>query len=77
MRPGFSPFRRDVAWDEANDASILPLLDHLALTRGKRNWGYGFRFGLVDVSAEDMNIIAQAMGARPHIATQEEHSDEP
>jgi hypothetical protein len=62
MGEGFHPFRRDVTYAEANEASILPLLDQLELTRGKRNWGYSFRFGLVEISRRDFATIAAAMG---------------
>ena len=62
---GFRPFRRDVVYDEANEAPIAPLLGELALTRGKTNWGYAFRFGLVEISAADFATIAQAMGVAP------------
>ncbi len=48
---------------EAKEASILPLLDQLELTRGKRNWGYPFRFGLVEIAKHDFDTIAAAMGA--------------
>jgi hypothetical protein len=62
MGEGFHPFRRDVTYAKANEAPILPLLDKLELTRGKRNWGYSFRFGLVEISKHDFDIIAAAMG---------------
>ncbi len=62
MGEGFRPFRRDVRYLEAEDAPILPLIDKLDLTRGKRNWGYSFRFGLVEISKADFNTIAAAMG---------------
>jgi EVE domain len=62
MGEGFHAFRRDVTYAEANEASILPLLDQLELTRGKRNWGYPFRFGLVEISKRDFETIAAAMG---------------
>jgi EVE domain-containing protein len=62
MAEGFHPFRRDVTYARAVEASILPLLDTLELTRGKRNWGYSFRFGLVEISRRDFDIIAAAMG---------------
>jgi hypothetical protein len=39
------------------------LLDELELTKGKRNWGYQFRFGLVAIGDGDFDIIAAAMGA--------------
>jgi EVE domain len=61
MGDGFRPFRREVKYCEANEASILPLLDQLELTRGKRNWGYPFRFGLVEITRSDFDIISAAM----------------
>lgn len=62
MGDGFTPFRRDVDWFAADIAPITPLLPQLALTQGKSNWGYPFRFGLVPVSDADMAMIAAAMG---------------
>jgi EVE domain len=64
MGQGFHPFRRDVTYVEAKEASILPLLDRLELTRGKRNWGYPFRFGLVEIAKGDFEAIAAAMSAK-------------
>jgi EVE domain len=61
MGGGFVPFRRDVDWREAHPASILPLLETLEFTRGKRSWGYAFRFGLLEISGNDMDVIEQAM----------------
>jgi hypothetical protein len=60
---GFRPFRREVAYRDAGDAPIAPLLERLALTRGRPNWGAAFRFGIVEISAADFDTIAQAMGA--------------
>jgi hypothetical protein len=64
MGDGFRPFRRDVKYVGAKEASILPLLDRLELTRGKRNWGYSFRFGLVEIAKSDFDAIAAAMAAK-------------
>jgi EVE domain len=64
MDGGFHPFRHDVTWIEAQGAPIRPLLDRLEFTRGRSNWGYAFRFGLLPVSAYDFELIAQAMGAK-------------
>ncbi len=61
MGGGFCPFRRDVAWFEATEAPIQPLLDRLEFTSGVRNWGYPLRFGLFAISALDMDVIASAM----------------
>ena len=64
MGEGFRPFRRDVHYFEAKDAPILPLIDKLDFTRGKRNWGYSFRFGLVEIGKADFDTIAAAMGVQ-------------
>lgn len=64
MSEGFCPFRRDVKWLKAHDAPILPLLDELDFSAGKRNWGYQLRFGLFEISEHDLQIIAGAMGAK-------------
>jgi hypothetical protein len=36
----------------------------LSFTQGKSNWGYAFRFGLLKVTADDMDVIADAMHAQ-------------
>ena len=61
MGAGFKPWRRDVAWVEANEATILPMMARLELTRGKTNWGYQLRFGLIEISQSDFAAIANAM----------------
>ena len=65
MGAGFRPFRRAVRYAQAREAPIAPLLGRLEFARGKRNWGYAFRFGLVEISAADFAVIASAMGAMP------------
>jgi EVE domain len=64
MGDGFQPFRRDIDWLETRPAPIKPLLDRLELNKGRRNWGQKFRFGLVAIGAQDMTVIAEAMGLR-------------
>ena len=68
MGSGFFPFRRDIDWVETRPAPIKPLLDRLALTKGRRNWGQAFRFGLVAISVQDMTVIAEAMGFRGELS---------
>ena len=63
MGNGFQPFRRDVDFLPAQEAPIRPLLDVLSFTQGNKNWGYAFRFALLKVTADDMALIARAMGA--------------
>jgi hypothetical protein len=65
MGAGFRPFRRAVRYAAAQEAAIKPLLDRLALTQGKRNWGAVFRFGLMEIDARDFATIAAAMQAEP------------
>ena len=63
MGGGFVPFRRDVAYVAAQEASILPLLDDFEFVEDRQRWGYKFRSGLFDISDHDMRLIAQAMRA--------------
>ena len=64
MGGGFVPFRRDVAYVPAQEASILPLLDQFEFVEDRRHWGYPFRFGLFKIGDGDMRLIAQAMQAQ-------------
>ena len=57
---GFQPFRRDVAWHEAEPAALAELQPRLSFTQEK-NWGYRLRQGLVEISDADMTTIAEAM----------------
>ena len=66
MGNGFQPFRKDVDWLDADEAPIRPLLQRLSFTRGKSNWGYAFRFGLLKVTGDDMDLIEQAMHAQAY-----------
>ena len=61
MGQGFHPYRRDVQWNDTMIVPIRPLLDRLELTRGKSNWAYPFRFGLLEISSRDFQLIAEAM----------------
>lgn len=63
MGGGFTPFRRDVAWQPAHDAPIRPLLDRLEFTAGKPNWGAPFRYGLVEIGDADFTLIERTMTA--------------
>jgi len=64
MGGGFLPFRRDVTWLKAKTAPIQALLDRLEFAAGVKNWGGKFRFGLFAIGDRDMDVIAEAMGAR-------------
>ncbi len=64
---GFKPFRREVAWHEAEAMALVTLQCQLAFTQEK-NWGYRLRQGVIEISDADMTLIAEAMftaGAEP------------
>jgi len=71
MSEDFHPYRRDVDYLPARPAAILPLLEELDFSRGKRNWGWKLRMGLFEITAEDSARIAEAMGVAPPIAGRE------
>jgi hypothetical protein len=57
------PHRRDVAYVQASEVPIQPLLDHFDFVEDRTRWGAKFRFGLFAISDHDMALIARAMGA--------------
>lgn len=63
----FKPWRRKVTYIKSHDAPIRPLLSQLSFTTGKTNWGYTFRYGIIQVTKQDYYLIAQAMGAQSDI----------
>ena len=63
MGGGFVPYRRDVAYVDSQEASILPLVPRFDFIESPSHWGAKFRFGLVEVSDHDMRLIARAMNA--------------
>ncbi len=62
MSPDFIPWRRDVSFQAASEASILPLLGLLSFTRGIRSWGLPFRRGCFKIPQEDFTVISSSMG---------------
>lgn len=65
MGDGFRPYRRAVAWEDAGDVPIRPLLDVLAFTAGRPNWGCQLRLGLFAIGEGDAAVIEAAMRAVP------------
>ena len=61
MGAGFCPYRRNVAWAQAQETPIRPLLAELSFTASHRNWGYQLRFGLFEISRDDFDKIMRAM----------------
>jgi EVE domain len=61
MRPGFTPWRRNVEFVACMEAPIAPLIDRLSFIKNKRRWGYVFRFGLFEIPCSDLDTIKDAM----------------
>lgn len=61
MFPSFVPHRRDIRFLEAKDAPIRPLLEYLSFIKDKSKWGYAFRFGHLEMSKADFELIATKM----------------
>ncbi len=61
MTPGFTPFRRDIKFLSTQDAAIRLLLDKLSFIKNKKNWGYAFRYGHLQIPETDFLTIKNAM----------------
>ena len=57
----FKPFRRQVNYIQCKETSIIPLIEGLAFIKNKKNWGYVFRYGLVEIPQKDFETIKQSM----------------
>ena len=61
MTADFCPSRRDVAFFEHNNTSILPWINDLEFIQNKQSWGYPFRFGFFEINKHDFDLISQQM----------------
>lgn len=61
MSDDFIPYRRNMHYFPCRTVKITGLLDKLTFTKGKRNWGYSFRFGQFEINREDFITIANEM----------------
>lgn len=61
MPPDFTPHRRDITYLECTPADIHPLIPYLSFIRDPKHWGYPFRTGHFEITAEDFGLIANAM----------------
>jgi EVE domain len=61
MAPGFIPFRRGIEFLPAQAADIRPLIHLLNFIQNKSRWGYAFRFGHIEISQADFELIAEQM----------------
>lgn len=61
--PGFFPWRRTVEWQPTRPAAVRPLVPRLSFLAERTSWGQAFRFGFLEIPAEDGRTIAAAMAA--------------
>ncbi|WP_067094213.1 EVE domain-containing protein [Marinomonas atlantica] len=61
ITPEFKPYRRDVAWSQVGRLPIRPLLPNLSFSKSTPNWGYQLRFGLFEVTRDDLKHIYQGL----------------
>ncbi|MCS3532684.1 EVE domain-containing protein [Chryseobacterium sp. JUb7] len=61
MAEGFQPFRRNVKFYDAEEISIFPLIEQLDFITDKKKWGFSFRFGFLEISEKDFDIIKNKM----------------
>lgn len=61
MAPGFIPFRRDINFLPAQPVDIRPLINQLNFIQNKSRWGYAFRFGHIEISQDDFELISSKM----------------
>jgi hypothetical protein len=65
--PGFEPWRRRVAYREATEVEIQPLIKRLSFIKNKSSWGAAFRFGFLEIGRDDFETIARTMLARARL----------
>jgi predicted RNA-binding protein len=62
MLLGFTPFRRDIQFlQEAKPAAIRPLIQDLSFIKDKSKWAYSFRYGHLEITSNDFELIATQM----------------
>jgi hypothetical protein len=66
MNSDFIPYRRDVRYLQTVDAPIRPIIPQLSFILDKNNWGYVFRFGILQISCIDFIFIAESMQLDEH-----------
>ncbi|WP_324678242.1 EVE domain-containing protein [Hymenobacter sp. GOD-10R] len=62
----FHPFRRKARYEAVIETSIQPLLASLGFITNKAQWGYPFRFGCVEISQSNFDLIRRHMLTPAH-----------
>jgi len=61
MFENFEPFRRKVKFLKCSETEIKPLINDLDFIQNKKSWGYPFRYGLLEISKKDFDLITTKM----------------
>jgi len=61
INDNFNPYRRKIKYLKINQTQIKPLIDELDFIKSKKNWGYNFRFGLLEITKKDFDLIKENM----------------
>ena len=61
MSADFTPYRKDIAFLNAREIEIRPLIDYLDFIPDKKRWGYPFRYGYLEIEEADFKRIASQM----------------
>ncbi len=61
MFENFEPFRRKVKFLKCSETEIKPLINDLDFIQNKKSWGYPFRYGLLEISKKDFDLITIKM----------------
>lgn len=59
---GYVWFQREIQFFSCQPAPIQPLIPRLSFIHDPRHWGWPFRSGQFEISAEDFREIAHALG---------------
>lgn len=64
MGGGFIPVRRDVRYRRGREAPVEPLVGKLQFVRDPKRWAAPLRWGHLEISRHDFEVIAEAMLGR-------------
>lgn len=64
LSPEFRPWRRNLRFEEVNEAPIRPIIGALDFIEDTTRWGYKFRFGVFEISEHDFRVLHEAMTVR-------------
>lgn len=65
VSPDFRPWRRNVRFESVVETPIRPLIDDLEFIENKVQWGYKFRFGVIEINKPDFERLLSAMTDHP------------